>query len=429
MKNELTDIGFKTWIKTIKPIRINNERIILSVPNEFNKNIIEGRYIELIKNSIIEIASIEYEIEIITDDTINISQNENINIETKEITYDNKFLNKEHTFENFVVGNSNRFAHAACLAVAESPAKAYNPLFLYGGSGLGKTHLLHAIGNYILEQTPTTKVVYITSEEFTNELINAIKDDRNEEFRNKYRTMDILLVDDIQFIGGKERTQEEFFHTFNALYTSNKQIILTSDRPPREIHTLEERLRTRFEQGLIGDVQAPDLETRIAILKKKAQRENLNNISDEIYTYIANKIISNIRELEGALNRIKAYKNISTKNITIELVDEILKDILYPKENVITPKLIKDITAKYFNVKGEDLQSKKRTKNIAYPRQIAMYLTRELLSISLTDIGEFFGGRDHTTVIHAISKVEEDIKNSSEIKNTITTLIKDIKEK
>ncbi|MGE4283119.1 MAG: chromosomal replication initiator protein DnaA [Clostridia bacterium] len=428
---EITEVGFNTWIKTIVPVSISDNKITLGVPNDFNKNIIMGRYFPLIKNSITAAASKEYDITIIlSENDEKENNNTSINIEKniEKMVQDeppNTLISK-YTFDTFVIGNSNRFAHAASLAVAESPAKAYNPLFLYGGVGLGKTHLMHAIGHYILGQAPSTKVVYVSSEKFTNELINSIKDDRNEEFRNKYRNIDVLLVDDIQFIAGKERTQEEFFHTFNALHEANKQIILTSDRPPKEIHTLEERLRSRFEWGLIGDIQPPDYETRIAILKKKAQIEKLI-ISDDILTHIASKVKSNIRELEGALNRIIAFSALVEQQITLELADEALKDFLSLNNKPITPLLIQEAVGKYFNIKMEDFKSSKRTKNVAFPRQIAMYLSRELTELSLPKIGEEFGGRDHTTVIHAVSKIEDNIKNDSEIKRAISELTKNIK--
>ena len=300
-------------------------------------------------------------------------------------------LNPKYTFNTFVIGNSNRFAHAASLAVAEAPAKSYNPLFIYGGVGLGKTHLMHAIGHYILSQNPKSKVLYVTSEKFTNELINSIQTNKNVEFRNRYRNVDVLLIDDIQFIAGKESTQEEFFHTFNALHEANKQIIMSSDRPPKEIPTLEDRLRSRFEWGLITDIQPPDLETRIAILKKKADMENLE-VDNEVLAFIAKRIESNIRELEGALTRIVAYSSLTNSNLDVAVADEALKDIIFnhrPKK--ITPELIQNVTADYYQLKVEDLKSKKRNRPIAYPRQVAMYLCRELTDLSLPKIGDLFG--------------------------------------
>ncbi|SUY54196.1 chromosome replication initiator DnaA [Clostridium tetani] len=338
-------------------------------------------------------------------------------------------LNPKYTFDSFVIGNSNRFAHAASLAVAEAPAKAYNPLFIYGGVGLGKTHLMHAIGHYILQNNSNVKVVYVSSEKFTNELINSIKDDKNEEFRNKYRNVDVLLIDDIQFIAGKERTQEEFFHTFNALHEANKQIILSSDRPPKEIPTLEDRLRSRFEWGLIADIQAPDFETRMAILKKKADVEHLN-IPNEVMVYIATKIKSNIRELEGALIRIVAFSSLTNKEISVDLASEALKDIISSKEsNQVTIELIQDIVSSYFNLRVEDFKSSRRTRNVAFPRQIAMYLCRKLTDNSLPKIGEEFGGRDHTTVIHGYEKISTALKKDESLQKTVNELTSKINQK
>ncbi|NLW41173.1 MAG: chromosomal replication initiator protein DnaA [Tissierellia bacterium] len=424
---ELTEVSFNTWLKTIEPLTMSEDRIILAAPNEFTKGILESRYINLIKNAIIQITDKEYEVQfIIPGEELNINIGQSVQENNNDLNQRSQ-LNPKYTFDTFVIGNSNRFAHAAALAVAEAPAQAYNPLFIYGGVGLGKTHLMHAIGHFILNQSPESKVVYVSSEKFTNELINSIRDDRNNEFRNKYRNVDVLLIDDIQFIAGKESTQEEFFHTFNALHEANKQIIISSDRPPKEIPTLEDRLRSRFEWGLISDIQPPDLETRIAILKKKAEMENIN-ISNEVMHYIASKIRSNIRELEGALIRIVAYSSLTNKEITVELAEEALKDIISnnaPRK--ITVELIKDVVAKEFDVKIEDFDSKKRTRAIAYPRQIAMYLTRELTDLSLPKIGDEFGGRDHTTVIHAYDKISNDMANDEEFKKRIDKLIQNIK--
>ncbi|CUH95766.1 Chromosomal replication initiator protein DnaA [Propionispora sp. 2/2-37] len=335
-------------------------------------------------------------------------------------------LNPKYIFETFVIGNSNRFAHAASLAVAEAPAQVYNPFFIYGGVGLGKTHLMHAIGHRILQNYPGIKVVYISSEKFTNELINSIRDGKPESFRQKYRNIDVLLVDDIQFLSKKEHTQEEFFHTFNTLHEANKQIIISSDRPPREIQTLEDRLRSRFEWGLITDIQPPDLETRIAILRKKAMIENLN-IPNDVMVYIASRIDNNIRELEGALIRVMAYASLTNQSIDINLATEALKD-LFPngRPKQITMELIQEIVASYFKIKIEELLAKKRTRNVAYPRQIAMYLCRELTDTSLPRIGEMFGGRDHTTVIHAHDKITRERNEDVKLSNTLKELIKRI---
>ncbi|KPU26454.1 chromosomal replication initiation protein [Caloranaerobacter sp. TR13] len=429
IKTELTEVSFNTWFKTIEPLTINDNQIILGAPNEFTKGILVARYLTLIKNAVKQATNRDFDIKfIIPGEEVN-EVGQTIQNEINDTSTSRSQLNPKYTFDTFVIGNSNRFAHAASLAVAEAPAKAYNPLFIYGGVGLGKTHLMHAIGHYILNQNPKAKVVYVSSEKFTNELINSIRDDRNVEFRNKYRNVDVLLVDDIQFIAGKERTQEEFFHTFNALHEANKQIIISSDRPPKEIPTLEDRLRSRFEWGLIADIQPPDLETRIAILRKKAKVENIH-VPNDVMLYIATKIQSNIRELEGALIRIVAYSSLTNREVTVDLATEALKDIISnTKPREINVKLIKEVVAQNFNVNVEDFDSKKRTRSIAYPRQIAMYLCRELTDLSLPKIGDEFGGRDHTTVIHAYDKISSDIKNNAELKLKIENIINEIKGK
>ena len=437
IKGELTEVSFNTWIKSCEPICISSNTIKISVPNSFTQDILEKRYKDLVINSIEAACSKTYKLEFLIASEI--QEAEEKEVRTKEPKKDSiaitvndemsSILNPKYTFDSFVIGNSNRFAHAASLAVAESPAKAYNPLFIYGGVGLGKTHLMHAIGHYILQNNPSAKVAYVSSEKFTNELINAIKDDKNEEFRTKYRSVDVLLIDDIQFIAGKERTQEEFFHTFNTLHEANKQIILSSDRPPKEIPTLEDRLRSRFEWGLIADIQAPDFETRMAILKKKADVEKLN-VPNEVMVYIATKIKSNIRELEGALIRIVAYSSLTNREITVDLATEALKDIISNKQNKsITIDLIQDVVAAYFNLRVEDLKSQRRTRNVAYPRQIAMYLSRKLTDMSLPKIGEEFGGRDHTTVIHAYEKISESLNNDESLENTVNDIKKKLTQK
>jgi chromosomal replication initiator protein len=431
IKSELSEVSFNTWIKSCEPISISSDTLKISVPNSFTQDILDKRYKDLVVNSIKAVCSKQYKIEfiIMSDGYDNEEIKSNPNQRQKAIVVNDEMsstLNPKYTFKSFVIGNSNRFAHAASLAVAESPAKAYNPLFIYGGVGLGKTHLMHAIGHYILESNPNAKVVYVSSEKFTNELINAIKDDKNEEFRNKYRNVDILLIDDIQFIAGKERTQEEFFHTFNELHDANKQIILSSDRPPKEIPTLEDRLRSRFEWGLIADIQVPDFETRMAILKKKADVENLN-VANEVMGYIATKIKSNIRELEGALIRIIAYSSLTNREVTVDLATEALKDIISKKQGKhVTIDSIQDIVSSYFNLRVEDLKSQRRTRNVAYPRQIAMYLSRKLTDMSLPKIGEEFGGRDHTTVIHAYEKISGNLKTDDSLQHTINELTKKV---
>ncbi|MGG7079531.1 chromosomal replication initiator protein DnaA [Clostridium sardiniense] len=433
IKGELSEVSFNTWIKSCEPISMSSDTIKISVPNAFTQEILEKRYKDLVANSIKAICSKLYNIEFLIASEIQNTEEEQSERRHKKIKDDKKVivndemntnLNPKYTFDSFVIGNSNRFAHAASLAVAESPAKAYNPLFIYGGVGLGKTHLMHAIGHYVLKNNPSAKVVYVSSEKFTNELINAIKDDKNEEFRNKYRNVDILLIDDIQFIAGKERTQEEFFHTFNALHDANKQIILSSDRPPKEIPTLEDRLRSRFEWGLIADIQVPDFETRMAILKKKADVEKLN-VANEVMVYIATKIKSNIRELEGALIRIVAYSSLTNREITVDLASEALKDIISKKQGKhITIEIIQDVVASYFNLRVEDLKSQRRTRNVSYPRQMAMYLSRKLTDMSLPKIGEEFGGRDHTTVIHAYEKISDNLNRDESLQHTIDDLTK-----
>jgi len=430
IKSELSEVSFNTWIKSCEPISISSDTITISVPNSFTQDILDKRYKDLVANSIEVVCSKLYKIEFVIASEA--SEKEELketssNSASKSIVVNDEMsstLNPKYTFNSFVIGNSNRFAHAASLAVAESPAKAYNPLFIYGGVGLGKTHLMHAIGHYILDNNPSAKVVYVSSEKFTNELINAIKDDKNEDFRNKYRNVDVLLIDDIQFIAGKERTQEEFFHTFNALHDANKQIILSSDRPPKEIPTLEDRLRSRFEWGLIADIQVPDFETRMAILKKKADVENLN-VANEVMGYIATKIKSNIRELEGALIRIIAYSSLTNRDVTVDLATEALKDIISKKQGKhITIDLIQDVVSSYFNLRVEDLKSQRRTRNVAHPRQIAMYLSRKLTDMSLPKIGEEFGGRDHTTVIHAYEKISENLKTDDSLQHTVNDITK-----
>lgn len=432
IKGELTEVSFNTWIKSCEPLCISANTIKISVPNSFTKDILEKRYKDLVINSIEAACSKTYDLEFLIASEVQETEEKNTVKDDISVTVSDEMsstLNPKYTFDSFVIGNSNRFAHAASLAVAESPAKAYNPLFIYGGVGLGKTHLMHAIGHYILQNNPNAKVVYVSSEKFTNELINAIKDDKNEEFRTKYRSVDVLLIDDIQFIAGKERTQEEFFHTFNTLHEANKQIILSSDRPPKEIPTLEDRLRSRFEWGLIADIQAPDFETRMAILKKKADVEKLN-VPNEVMVYIATKIKSNIRELEGALIRIVAYSSLTNRDITVDLATEALKDIISNKQNkCITIDLIQDIVANYFNLRVEDLKSQRRTRNVAYPRQIAMYLSRKLTDMSLPKIGEEFGGRDHTTVIHAYEKISESLNNDQSLEHTIDDITKKLTQK
>ena len=428
IEEETSPVSFATWIQPIVPCGIIGNKIILQVKESFLKEIIEKRHLPLIRTAIKMVTKNEYDIMITTEEEQNAGNLHNLAAEKPAENELARNLNPKYVFDSFVVGNSNRMAHAASLAVAESPAQAYHPLFLYGNSGLGKTHLMHSIGHFILDRNPQAKVLYVTSETFTNELINSIQNNKNEEFRNKYRNIDVLMIDDIQFISKKEGTQEEFFHTFNALYESNKQIIISSDRPPKEIKTLEDRLRSRFEWGLIADVQPPDYETRIAILKKKAERDNLT-VPDDVMAYIAKNIASNIRELEGALTRIVAFATLTNQDISIALAENSLKDIFSENSATpLTPELIQQVVAEYYNIRVEDIQGSKKPKNIAFPRQVSMYLCRKLLDISLPKIGESFGGRDHTTVIYAISKIEKQLESDEGLQKTVHALEKEIKE-
>ncbi|SHN33057.1 chromosomal replication initiator protein DnaA [Gracilibacillus kekensis] len=412
IKEKVSKPSYDTWLKNTSVDQLKEDTVIISAPNEFTRDWLESRYTTIIAEALYELTGAKLTVKFVIPESLDESTEEFTQMKKKKTvpTTNNdsspkSMLNDKYTFETFVIGSGNRFAHAASLAVAEAPAKAYNPLFIYGGVGLGKTHLMHAIGHYVLDHNPTAKVVYLSSEKFTNEFINSIRDNKAVNFRNKYRNVDVLLIDDIQFLAGKEQTQEEFFHTFNTLHEENKQIIISSDRPPKEIPTLEDRLRSRFEWGLITDITPPDLETRIAILRKKAKAEGLD-IPNEVMLYIANQIDTNIRELEGALIRVVAYSSLINQDIDAPLAAEALKDIIpSSRPKVITIQHIQEEIGKRYNVKLEEFTAKKRTKSIAFPRQIAMYLSRELTDFSLPKIGEEFGGRDHTTVIHAHEKI------------------------
>ncbi len=422
LKPEVTKISYDTWILPLEIRSIDGNHIVFTANSEFQKDFIENKYKSLIFNTLRYITNKEWTFSVIdlskeegdqgNKDVISNTAN---NASSAEIEINKSTLNPKYTFETFVVGNNNRFAHAAALAVGNEPAKSYNPLFLYGGVGLGKTHLMHAIGNRILENDPNSNVLYVTSEKFTNQLINAIKDNKNEFFRNKYRNIDVLLIDDIQFIAGKERVQEEFFHTFNSLYEDGKQIIISSDVPPRDIPFLEDRLKSRFEWGLLADISVPDYETRLAILRKKAQDESII-IDDFILSNIANKIDSNIRELEGVFNKIVARASLTHSPITIELAEKIINEFKYENEKVISCDFIKETVAKYFSISKDDLSSNKRSNDIAFPRQIAMYLCREIANMSYPQIGDDFGGRDHSTVMHACRKIEKEVKEKNNTK-------------
>ncbi|MBU0573747.1 MAG: chromosomal replication initiator protein DnaA [Candidatus Margulisbacteria bacterium] len=434
---------FETLISSTKPVTLKEGKLEVAVPHEVIKEWLSKHCITLLEEEISSMGEGISKLEFAVGprdlfDTPQLEtpvQDGSGPQETSKTFQDNlsrniqlTLLNPRYTFDSFVIGHGNRFAHAAALAVAEAPGAAYNPLFLYGGGGLGKTHLMQAIGHSVLKTRPTSKVLYISSEVFTNELINSIRDDKTKEFREKYRNIDVLMVDDIQFLAGKERTQEEFFHTFNALHESNKQIVLTSDRPPKDIPTLEERLRSRFEWGLIADIQPPDFETRIAILRKKAETVELS-VPTEVLTFIASKVASNIRELEGALIRVVAFASLSGSDITISLVENVLKDLVNSSRGAsITIDDIKRITAEYYSVKIDDMSAKIRTKEIATARQVAMYFAREMTEFSLPKIGEEFGGRDHTTVMHACDKVKTSLKSNSSIDEAVKNIRKKIAE-
>lgn len=429
VEQKISKPSFDTWLKSTKMIDFKQNVATISAPNSFTRDWLDNHYVPLITDIMNELLGEEMQIRFVVPKNI---EEDDFPVVKPAARNRNDFshdampgmLNPKYTFDTFVIGSGNRFAHAASLAVAEAPAKAYNPLFIYGGVGLGKTHLMHAIGHYVLEQNPSAKVVYLSSEKFTNEFINSIRDNKAVEFRNKYRNVDVLLIDDIQFLAGKESTQEEFFHTFNTLHEELKQIIISSDRPPKEIPTLEDRLRSRFEWGLITDISPPDLETRIAILKKKAKADGLIDIPDEVMNYIANQIDSNIRELEGALIRVVAYSSLVNQDITSDLAAEALKDIMpNARPRALTILDIQKAVGEHFHVRLEDFTAKKRTRAVAFPRQIAMYLSREMTDFSLPKIGDEFGGRDHSTVIHAHEKIVKMLKEDQSLQQDI----KDIK--
>jgi chromosomal replication initiator protein len=433
LKEEMTNISYTTWIKSLEIQSINDNKVVLIALSEIQKDAIESRLYDLVVNTFNFITNKNCDISIIVksdDNDEKFDTEDKISEDyTSSEAYSNSFLNPKYTFDTFVIGNNNKFAQAAAYAVAEAPATAYNPLYIYGGVGLGKTHLMHAIGNQILKNNPNTKILYVTSEQFINELVNSIKDAnyKNELFRNKYRNIDVLLVDDIQFIAGKRTGQEEFFHTFNTLYQSGKQIIISSDKPPRDIPLLEERLKSRFEWGILADISMPDYETRLAILRKKVQLEHII-IEDYILSVIATKIDTNIRELEGALNKIVAYASLTHSPITIEMAEKAINDIVLQKEKVISADYIQEIVAKYFNIDKKDLISSKKSNDIAYPRQIAMYLCRSIGQMSFPKIGADFGNRDHTTVMHAFNKIEKEVTENTNTKLIVESVKNIIKE-
>lgn len=432
-EHELSDISFKTWLKPLQIHSISENVVTILVPSaQMGVDYISKKYMFPIKVAIAELTGTEYEIEFILPEQARQRESQaSLPSGSKHAQFNTAIeranLNPKYTFDTFVVGNNNKFAHAAALAVAESPGKMYNPLFIYGGAGLGKTHLMHSIAHFILSQQPDMKVIYVTSESFTNELIEAIRNGNNTAittFREKYRNVDVLLIDDIQFIIGKEATQEEFFHTFNELHGNKKQIIISSDKPPKEIETLEARLRSRFEWGILADISSPDYETRMAILHKKEEMDGYD-IDNAVIEYIATNIKSNIRELEGALNKLVALSNLENREITVDLAKEALKDIISPdQKRDVTPQLIIDTVAEHFHISPEDITSSKRSSEIVMPRQIVMYLCRHMLDIPLKSVGTYVGKRDHSTVIHGVNKIESELKTSETLRNTVDIITK-----
>ncbi len=431
---DLSDISYSTWITPLDFYKVKDNVVFIMIPSDQSHALsyISSKYKSFFQVTISEMMDHTYDIAFILEkDALNDSS-ENITTSNygNNINYENANLNPKYKFDTFVVGNNNKFAHSASLAVAESPGIVYNPLYLYGGAGLGKTHLMHSIGRFILEQNPNMKVLYVTSEVFTNEVINCIRSGdaaKMNQFREKYRNVDVLLIDDIQFIIGKESTQEEFFHTFNTLHSAGKQIILSSDKPPKDMETLEERFRSRFEWGLISDIQPPDYETRMAILKRNAEIYNKKDIDDEVFQYIANNIKSNIRELEGAFNKIIAFSKLNKVDINLAYAEEALKDVIYPdKPKEVTPSLIIEVVAEHFGVDPEDITSKKRNSEFVLPRQIVMYLCRTLTDTSLSNIGKYLGKKDHTTVMHGIQKITSELETNEDIKNKVDVIKKKI---
>ena len=434
--NELSNVAFKTWLLPLKVFRIEGNILKITAPFEQAATYVENKYKTFLYVAVAEAMGEEYEIRIITEDEA--PKEKPLEPETPKkaaaapapkVAEEQKTnLNPRYTFDTFVIGSNNRFAHAAALAVAESPGKEYNPLFLYGGVGLGKTHLMHSVAHYILQQDPTKKVLYVTSEVFTNELIDSIRNGNNNSmtaFREKYRNIDVLLIDDVQFIIGKESTQEEFFHTFNALHSANKQIIISSDRPPKDMETLEARLQSRFEWGLIADISSPDYETRMAILRKKEELDGYN-IDDEVIRYIATNIKSNIRELEGALNKLVALSNLEKREINISMAEEVLKDIISPNQKrEVTPQVILEVVAEHYGISVSDIIGGKRNAEIVTPRQVVMYLCREITDTPYKAIGILLGNRDHSTIINGDGKVRKQLQaNDGSLKNNIDIIRK-----
>ncbi|MCK5782896.1 MAG: chromosomal replication initiator protein DnaA [Desulfobacterales bacterium] len=431
LKTKISEQNISTWINPIHPVKLTGNLLIMEVPNKFIKDWVKDNYKKTIEETLSQVGTLNYLIDIKINKEINKEKNNEpsiANIEKKKEIRKIEILpniNPKYTFDTFVSGTSNQFAHAAAMAVSKNPATTYNPLFIYGGVGLGKTHLINAIGNEIYRNNNSAKICYYSSEKFTNELINSLRHAKMNEFRNKFRSIDVLLIDDIQFIAGKKSTQEEFFHTFNSLYESHKQIIVTSDKFPKEIPELEERLRSRFEWGLIADIQAPDTETKQAILNMKADQNNIK-ISEDVICFLANSITNNVRELEGYLIRIGAYSSLTSTPITVEMAKKILKDILIESNREITVEKIQKRVADHFQIKTTELKSAKRLKNIVFPRQISMYICRNLTNLSYPEIGSKFGGKDHSTIIYAVKKIEKLMEEDIQIKVMIENMIENL---
>ena len=417
LSGQLTQTAMDTWFSDCTPAELDDCRLILCTTTEFKQDILQKRFADRIKAALYDLFSQEFEVLVVTEDELSEMPHKGSDNPLPEMA--------GYTFDHFIVGNSNRFAHAAASAVAENPGKTYNPLFIYGNSGLGKTHLLLAIGNAIHERWPDKTIVYIKGDEFTNQLVRAIKSGTTEDFRNKYRSVDLFLVDDIQFIAGKQQTQNEFFHTFNSIYEAGNQIVITSDRPPLEMATLDDRLRTRFEWGLMADIQPPDLETRMAITRNKAAQLGLI-LSDEAVTYIAENITSNIRRLEGVIKKLTAYKEILNEVITIDSVKRAIRDVIIEGIYTPTPEIIIRETARYFQLTEEDLRGQSRSKNTAMARQISMYLMRSLIDLTLNEIGGQYEGRNHATVLSSIRKVEDLLKTDSKMQSIIRDITSNI---
>jgi chromosomal replication initiator protein len=440
LRGALNDTTYGTWFGEARGLELEDNRFVLAVPNDFTRDWIDGHFIGLIGAAIRDVTGEERPIELRVieapaafeepllegDDPVPVPV---VGERAQASRPESGGFNSKYTFDSFVIGSSNRFAHAAALAVAEAPAQAYNPLFIYGGTGLGKTHLLQAVAQYVSEHSSNLSVRYVTSETFMNDFINSLRDKRIEGFKQRYRTYDVLMIDDVQFFEHKERIQEEFFHTFNSLYEAGSQIVMSSDRPPRDIATLEARLRSRFEWGLITDIQPPDLETRIAILRKKVKTDGINVPDPQVLTSIASRVSTNIRELEGALTRVVAFSSLTGRSMSVELAQDVLKDVFPQGEAAeVSIKRIQDLVAERFSLSLEELCGDKRSQNIVYPRQVAMYLSRELTDSSLPKIGKEFGGRDHTTVIHATSKIARLIREDRSVYNLVQELTARVKQ-